>query len=285
MAKDRSRIHIDFAGLLEGFYYFIVVNSFSKWPEVHRCKNPTTEITIKFLHELFTRFGVVDTILSDNGNQFTSREFKDFCESYQVDHVTTALFHRQSNGQAERFVDILKRALKKVRATLTEKALQQFLQVNRITPNNKTPTSQSPAKVMFACRIWSMYDKLLPKQTKSGRTNIVSTKCYNPREKVFFRIFKDDRSFWEAGTFERRVGNKMYIVKGPQFKHKRHLNQLKRHILNETDSSPLEETVMDVIYDPFNIPTPLATPEIRRSKRKRKATDLIIVNPKHRRYF
>ena len=33
-----SRIHIDFAGLLEEYYYLIVVESFLKWPEVHRCK-------------------------------------------------------------------------------------------------------------------------------------------------------------------------------------------------------------------------------------------------------
>ena len=60
----------------------------------------------------------------------------------------------------------------------------------------------------------------------------------------------------------------MYIVKGPQFTHKRHLNQLRRRISNEADSSPSEETVMDVIYNTFNIPTPLTAPEIRRSKRK-----------------
>ena len=76
----------------------------------------------------------------------------------------------------------------------------------------------------------------------------------------------------------------MYIVKGPQFMHKRHLNQLRRCISNEADSGPLEETVMDVIYDTFNIPTPLVAPEICHSKRKRKAMDLIIVNPKCRRY-
>ena len=90
--KTKSRIHFEIAGSLEGFYYFIVVDSFSTWLEVHRCKNPTTEITIKFLHELFARFGVVDTIVSDNGSQFTSIEFKDFCESYQIDHVTTTPF-------------------------------------------------------------------------------------------------------------------------------------------------------------------------------------------------
>ena len=105
---------------------------------------------------LFTKFGVVDTIESENGSQFILRELKDFCESYQIDHITTTPFHLRSNGQAEQFVDTLKRALKKVRATLTEKALQQFLQEYRITLNNKTPAPLSPAEVMFARRIQSV---------------------------------------------------------------------------------------------------------------------------------
>ena len=41
---------------------------------------------------------------------------------------------------------------------------------------------------------------------------------------------------------------------------------------------------MDVIYDTFNIPNPQVVPEMRRSKRKRKTTDLIVVNPKRKRY-
>ena len=104
-----SRIHIDNTGPLEGYYYLIVVNSFSKWPEVDRCKNPTTEITIKFLHELFR---VVDTLVSDNGNQFTSGENRNFCETYQIEHITIPPYHLRSNRQAERFGDTLKRALK-----------------------------------------------------------------------------------------------------------------------------------------------------------------------------
>ena len=119
---------------------------------------------------------------------------------------------------------------------------------------------------------------------KPGRINIVPTERYNPGEKVFFRIFRNNKSFWKVGTIKRRVENMIYIVKGPQFTHKRHLNQLRRCILNEVDSSPSEETLIDVIYDAFNILTPLAALEIRHSKRKRKATNLIIVNLKCRRY-
>ena len=70
MNRPSSRLHIDFAGLMQGQYYLIVVDSFSKWPEVMKSKNPTCSDTIRFLHELFARFGVPDTIVLDNGTQF-----------------------------------------------------------------------------------------------------------------------------------------------------------------------------------------------------------------------
>ena len=53
-----SRLHIDFAGPMKGQYYLIVVDSFSKWLEVMKCKNPTCSDPIRFLHKLFARFGI-----------------------------------------------------------------------------------------------------------------------------------------------------------------------------------------------------------------------------------
>ena len=90
--------------------------------------------------------------------------------------------------------------------------MTQFLHVHRITPDN-------------ARRKRSVYNKLLPKQTKPGRTCIVPPKRYNPGDKVFFRIIKNKKSFGEMETIEKRVENMIYIIKGSQFTYKRHYNQ------------------------------------------------------------
>ena len=280
-----SRIHVDFAGPLDGSYYLIIVDSYSKWPEVFRCKNPTTETTINTLHELFARFGVVDIVVTDNGTQFTSGEFKTFCDNFQVDHITTPPYHPRSNGQAERFVDTLKRALKKARGTPTDKALQQFLQVYRLTPNNNTPASLPPAEVMFARKIRSVFDKLLPKQKPPVRTSSLPKKRFLPGEKVYFLMYKDNKSYWELGEIRQRIGRMVYIVEGPQYTLKRHLNQLRKRISDSTDEAPLEqEDVMDPIYDTFDLEIPQAVPQHRRSSRKRKFPDRIAVNPKRKKY-
>ena len=51
--KPSSRLHIDYAGPIKGTY-FVIVDSFTKYPEVCKCKTPTTKV----LQELFARFGL-----------------------------------------------------------------------------------------------------------------------------------------------------------------------------------------------------------------------------------
>ena len=149
----------------------------------------------------------------------------------------------------------------------------------------KTPVSQSPAEVMFARIIRSAYDKLLPKQTKLATANIVLTKNTTQERKFTLKCSRTTNIFWEAaGKIEKRIGNVIYIIKGPQFTHKRHLNQIRKRSSIVPDNGPAEDVAMDVIYDTFDIPTPLVIPEVRHFKRKLKASDLLGVNTKRRRY-
>lgn len=76
--KSWSRIHVDFAGPMDSNFYFVFTDSYSKWVEIFRTKSITTEFTVSKFREVFSRFGLVDTIVSDNGSQFTSKVFKEF---------------------------------------------------------------------------------------------------------------------------------------------------------------------------------------------------------------
>lgn len=62
---------------------------------------------------MFCQFGYPTTIVSDNGPQFTSTEFKTFVEEIGAHQVTTAPNHPSLIGLAECFVQSLKTALKK----------------------------------------------------------------------------------------------------------------------------------------------------------------------------
>ena len=86
----------------------------------------------------------------------------------------------------------------------------------------------TPAVVMFARNIKSVFDKLLPNQSKPGNINKVTRKRLKIGEKVFFCIFQSDKSNWQTGTVDKQIRNMIYIIKGLRFTHKRPLNKIRK---------------------------------------------------------
>ena len=91
--------------------FLIVINSFSKWPEVIVMKSTTAAKIIEELRCLFSRWEIPEQIVSDNSPQFKSDEFKQFLSENDITHLTTAPYFPTTNGQAERFVQRIKKAL------------------------------------------------------------------------------------------------------------------------------------------------------------------------------
>ena len=115
-SRPGERIHIDYAGPVEGKMLLIVVDSFSKWPEVVIVNSTTSEATVNALRTMFNRVGVPQTLVSDNAPQFKSQEFKDFLDRLGVLHKPTPPYHPSSNGLAERFVQTVKQGMKAMAA-------------------------------------------------------------------------------------------------------------------------------------------------------------------------
>ena len=74
----------------------------------------STSETTKALLSLFSRHGLHDILVSDNGPQFKSNEFKEFMANCGILHIKTAPYHPQTNGEAERFVQTFKNFIKRV---------------------------------------------------------------------------------------------------------------------------------------------------------------------------
>ena len=203
-----------------------------------------------------------------------------------MDHITTPQYHPRSNGQTERFVDTLKWALKNALWTPSDRPLQQFLQVYRITSNPNTPMGRSPAETKFARKVNSVFDKLIPRKAKFKKTVSPHKKHFYPGDKVLLKAYKNNMTFWEVGTIKQRIGKLVYIVQGPKNTHKRHMNQLRKCSLNESEESPqnTREEPIDAIFDHFDIDTSQVSPEVWHSGRKRKFTQPLDVNPKRQTY-
>ena len=77
-----SRIHIDYVGPLNGFYHLVVVDSYTKWPEVLKCPRPTATTTIHTLKELFwrTRKKKMSVIMKPSSREMNLEIFIDHCQ-------------------------------------------------------------------------------------------------------------------------------------------------------------------------------------------------------------
>ncbi|XP_018407383.1 PREDICTED: uncharacterized protein K02A2.6-like [Cyphomyrmex costatus] len=62
-----QRIHIDFAGPFLGKMFLLMIDAFSKWPEVHIVKDITAKTTIMKLREIFAAYGLPQVVVTDNG--------------------------------------------------------------------------------------------------------------------------------------------------------------------------------------------------------------------------
>lgn len=225
-----ERVHIDYAGPFLQHSFLVVIDAFSKWPEIFPVPSSTangtnTAATIEKLLECFARFGFPETLVSDNGVQFTSKQFRKFCEINYVKQIWTAPYHPQSNGQAERMVQTFKRALRIAIAEKTEgsimQKLQTFLMAYRRAPLGG---GESPSQRMFGRTLRSRVDLL------KGVEN-VSTKLDDgvaDGTPVWFRVFQGPQN-WDQGTLIRRLGNVMVEVKDRNGQtHRRHLAQVRR---------------------------------------------------------
>jgi transposase InsO family protein len=107
-----QRVHVDYAGPMEGFYYLLVVDSYSNYPFVFRTTGETAAETLGKLKELFGMFGLPKAIVSDNGPAFRSEEFRQYFMKRGVELWPTPVGHPKSNGLVERFVGNFKMHMK-----------------------------------------------------------------------------------------------------------------------------------------------------------------------------
>ena len=233
-----ERIHIDFAGPYLGRMYFVVIDAYSKWPEVIIMNNITSGTTITVLREIFARYGVCDQLVSDNGPSFCSAEFQKFLTENGIKHIRSAPYHPASNGAAERFVQTLKNSLKAAKANQQNVAhkLSNFLLSYRRTPNSTT--MESPAKLFLGREIKSRLDLIKPdlrkvvvnaQNVQAERRKHPNTTNFDIGQAVWARHYtKENQEYWLPATITHRKDLNYEVETLDNRKWKRHLEQLRK---------------------------------------------------------
>jgi hypothetical protein len=80
---------LDLVGPLQkapgGYTHLLVaIDKFSKWIEVRPLNSIRSEQVVAFFTNIIHRFGVPNSIITDNDTQFTGRKFLDFCKDHHI---------------------------------------------------------------------------------------------------------------------------------------------------------------------------------------------------------
>ncbi|KAK7096429.1 hypothetical protein V1264_005727 [Littorina saxatilis] len=97
----------------KGDQYLLVIDYYSRFIELAHLKNEKAITTIAHIKSIFSRHGVPQSVMTDNGPQFKNEEFRKFASTYGFDHTTSSPYYPPANGEAERAVETVKNLLKK----------------------------------------------------------------------------------------------------------------------------------------------------------------------------
>jgi Integrase zinc binding domain/Integrase core domain len=105
--ENFERCHIDFFHLF-GQVYFLLIDARSKWIEVEKMSTTTAGDVIGVIRAVLARFGLIVTLVADNGPPFGAEEFTKFLKNNNIRLEHSPPYHPESNGLAKRAMQTCK---------------------------------------------------------------------------------------------------------------------------------------------------------------------------------
>ena len=211
-----QRIHVDFAEV-KGQQFLVIVDSHSKWLEVFPMKVTTAMATINILRSLFSRYGLVHEVVSDNGPQFISGEFKSFLKQLDIKHTLCPPYHPASNGLAEKHVQTFKRMFLKYEGShnLPEKMADILFRYRNIP---HTTTGKTPAELFLKRTprtILSLVKPCLQRKVERAQSSTKFQRDGNHPKHREFDLFQRVRVRNIRGGKEKWIPGIVVNIKGP----------------------------------------------------------------------
>ena len=212
---------------LNGKDYIVLVDFYSDFMEVKMLHENTSSAVVEFLKEQFSRHGIPDTLVTDNGSQFTSQEFKQFAHSWEIVHVSSSPHHHKSNGKVEAAVKVTKSLLKKALKDHKDPWLALLDQRNTPTESigsspvqrlmsRRTRTLLPTATNLLYPKVPANVDQLL--RLKRQRAKLYHDRSSRPLPEI--EIGQDVRvaplqknDVWKRGTCVEKLSDRSYVVK------------------------------------------------------------------------
>lgn len=153
-----DRISIDFTGpkpsTTKNKYLLVMIDEYSRFPFVFPCPDMSAQTVKACFLKLFSMFGCPSSVHSDRGTQFMSREVADFLLSHGVVMTHSTPYHPQGNGQCEREIGTIWKAVRLALKSFKLPESQWELVLDRVLHSIRsllcTATNQTPHERLFS---------------------------------------------------------------------------------------------------------------------------------------
>ncbi|KAM1184237.1 hypothetical protein ACFX15_013225 [Malus domestica] len=133
------------SGAAKHAWIIVATDYFTKWVEAKSYAELTSKEVCDFVEEhIVTRFGVPETIITDNGTIFTAERFKEYTANLNIRLEQSTPYYPQANGQAEASNKVLIGILEKIikdRPGMWHLKLNEALWAYRTSPRSATATT------------------------------------------------------------------------------------------------------------------------------------------------
>ncbi|KAJ0179821.1 hypothetical protein K1T71_004412 [Dendrolimus kikuchii] len=243
----------------DGKKYLIVVDYFSKYVELALLNNSSNAISvITQLKSIFSRHGIPEIMITDNGPPFNSKDFEMFAKDWNIKLIKSSPYLSRSNGMIERTIGTVKHILNKCKADNTDSYIALLMYRNTPKQSGYSPSQLCMSRCLRT-KIPVTDTQLTPSLVDMTKlTNNIekqkrySTLYYNKNTKSLSDLQVGDNIYfkhkpqgsWVPGRITQ-VGNepRSYIIQSPEGTFRRNREHIIKPVTSVTDSvAPEKET-------------------------------------------
>ena len=206
-----ERVAVDIAGPFPvssagNRYIIVVIDYFTKWPEVFAIPNQEARTVAQALVDgFFSRFGMPEELHSDQGRNFESTLFRDCCRLLGIRKTRTTALHPESDGMVERFNRTLVQEIAK-RCRHGQNDWDQYIPTILMAYRSAEheSTGYTPAQLMLSRELRLPLDLLLerpPGEERQSPADYVRTQSDRMRA---VRVQVERNLKTSAGTMKQR---------------------------------------------------------------------------------
>jgi hypothetical protein len=92
-------------------HLLVMVDKFTKWVEAKPLAKISSKQAMDFIQDIIFRFGVPNSVITNNGTQFTREKILDFCDDNNIRVDWAVVTYPRTNGQVECASDMILQGL------------------------------------------------------------------------------------------------------------------------------------------------------------------------------